>query len=84
MCPPVPPPASTTLRRALTVAAGGARGRWRAPAAAAAGGPRAPGRALELVDMVCVPLVADGRILGVLTLGSDRRRGPLTAADVEV
>ncbi|TFV63791.1 GAF domain-containing protein [Geodermatophilus sp. DF01-2] len=42
------------------------------------------GRALELVDMVCVPLVADGRILGVLTLGSDRRRGPLTAADVEV
>ncbi|RBY80563.1 histidine kinase [Geodermatophilus sp. TF02-6] len=41
-------------------------------------------RALDLVDLVCVPLLAEGRVLGVLTLGSDRRRGPFTAADVEV
>ena len=41
-------------------------------------------RALELVNLVCVPLLADGRVLGVLTLGSDRRRGPFTPADVEV
>jgi serine/threonine-protein kinase RsbW len=41
-------------------------------------------RALELVSMVCVPLLADGRTLGVLTLGTDRRRGPFSPADVEV
>ncbi|MGY1621005.1 SpoIIE family protein phosphatase [Geodermatophilus sp. SYSU D00965] len=42
-------------------------------------------RALQLVDLVCVPLTAaDGRPLGVLTLGTDRGRGPLTPADVEV
>ena len=41
-------------------------------------------RALELVGMVCVPLIAEGRVLGVVTLGADRRRGPFTAADVEV
>jgi PAS domain S-box-containing protein len=44
----------------------------------------ATARALDLVNMVCVPLLADGRALGVLTLGTDRRRGPFTAADVEV
>ena len=41
-------------------------------------------RTLDLVNMVCVPLVADGRTLGVLTLCSDRRRGPFTPADIEV
>ena len=41
-------------------------------------------RVLELVSLVCVPLLADGRVLGVLTLCSDRRRGPFTPADVEV
>jgi PAS domain S-box-containing protein len=41
-------------------------------------------RALELRALVCVPLVADGRSVGVLTLGTDRRRGPFTAADVDV
>jgi len=41
-------------------------------------------RELELVNMVCVPLVAAGRTLGVVTLCSDRRRGPFSPADVEV
>jgi serine/threonine-protein kinase RsbW len=41
-------------------------------------------RALELESLVCVPLLAEGRALGVLTLGADRRRGPFTAADVDV
>jgi serine phosphatase RsbU (regulator of sigma subunit) len=42
-------------------------------------------RALQLADLVCVPLTAaEGRALGVLTLGTDRRRGPFTPADVEV
>src|SRR3712207_1038199 len=41
-------------------------------------------RTLHLVNMVCVPLLADGRTLGVLTLCSDRRRGPFGPADVEV
>jgi PAS domain S-box-containing protein len=41
-------------------------------------------RALELNSLVAVPLIADGRRLGVVTLGTDRRRGPFTAADVEV
>jgi serine/threonine-protein kinase RsbW len=42
-------------------------------------------RALQLVNVVCVPLTAtEGRPLGVLTLGTDRRRGPLAPADVEV
>ncbi|MGY1665972.1 SpoIIE family protein phosphatase [Geodermatophilus sp. SYSU D00696] len=39
--------------------------------------------ALELTDLVCVPLVADNRSLGVITLGNDARRGPFTEADVE-
>jgi serine/threonine-protein kinase RsbW len=41
-------------------------------------------RSLELADLVSVPLTADGRRLGVVTLGADRSRGPFTAADVEV
>ncbi|MGY1662737.1 SpoIIE family protein phosphatase, partial [Geodermatophilus sp. SYSU D00705] len=41
-------------------------------------------RSLDLRSLVCVPLMAEGRALGVLTLGADRRRGPFTAADVEV
>jgi PAS domain S-box-containing protein len=41
-------------------------------------------RAMELTSIVAVPLVAEGRALGVLTLSADRRRGPFTAADVEV
>ncbi|SNS44296.1 serine/threonine-protein kinase RsbW [Geodermatophilus saharensis] len=40
-------------------------------------------QALELTDLVCVPLVADNRSLGVITLGNDTRRGPFTEADVE-
>ncbi|MGY1824281.1 SpoIIE family protein phosphatase [Geodermatophilus sp. SYSU D00079] len=41
-------------------------------------------RSLDLRALVCVPLMAEGRALGVLTLAADRRRGPFTAADVEV
>jgi serine/threonine-protein kinase RsbW len=41
-------------------------------------------KALELTSVVAVPLIADGRRLGVLTLATDRRRSPFTAADVEV
>lgn len=41
-------------------------------------------RALELASIISVPLVAEGRALGVLTLSADRRRGGFTAADVEV
>ncbi|WP_304412926.1 SpoIIE family protein phosphatase [Blastococcus sp. URHD0036] len=39
---------------------------------------------LRLTGLVAVPLMAEGRLLGVLTLGSSRQRGPFTAADVEV
>jgi PAS domain S-box-containing protein len=41
-------------------------------------------RALELGGVISVPFVADGRVLGVVTLCADRRREPFTAADVEV
>ncbi|TFV87441.1 SpoIIE family protein phosphatase [Blastococcus sp. CT_GayMR16] len=41
-------------------------------------------RAMELTSVVAVPLMADGRRLGVLTLATDRRRSSFTAADVEV
>jgi serine/threonine-protein kinase RsbW len=41
-------------------------------------------RGLGLTGLVAVPLMAEGRLLGVLTLGSGRRRGPFTGADVEV
>ncbi|MBB3086604.1 SpoIIE family protein phosphatase [Geodermatophilus sabuli] len=41
-------------------------------------------RSLQLASLVCVPLVAEGRPLGVLTLAADRWRRPFTAADVEV
>ncbi|MGK5115086.1 SpoIIE family protein phosphatase [Geodermatophilus sp. CPCC 205506] len=41
-------------------------------------------RSLDLTALVCVPLIAEGRTLGVLTLGADRRRGPFTPADIEV
>jgi PAS domain S-box-containing protein len=41
-------------------------------------------RGLELASIVAVPLVAEGRALGVVTLSADRRRGPFSAADVEV
>ncbi|WP_448616113.1 SpoIIE family protein phosphatase [Modestobacter sp. URMC 112] len=40
--------------------------------------------ALELSSIISVPLVAEGRTLGVLTLSADRRRGRFTRADVEV
>jgi serine/threonine-protein kinase RsbW len=40
--------------------------------------------ALDLTSLVAVPLVAEGRRLGVVTLGTDRSRRPFTAADVEV
>jgi serine/threonine-protein kinase RsbW len=41
-------------------------------------------KALQLNSIVAVPLMADGRRLGVLTLATDHRRSPFTAADVEV
>jgi serine/threonine-protein kinase RsbW len=41
-------------------------------------------RRLELAGLVAVPLIADGRVLGVLTLAVGARRGAFTAADVEV
>jgi serine/threonine-protein kinase RsbW len=41
-------------------------------------------RALDLASVVSVPLTADGRRLGVVTLAADRTRGGFTAADVEV
>ena len=40
--------------------------------------------ALDLASIVAVPLVADGRRLGVLTLCADRQRGGFSPADVEV
>jgi serine/threonine-protein kinase RsbW len=39
---------------------------------------------LELVSLISVPFVSEGRPLGVLTLVADARRGRFTAADVEV
>ncbi|HEV7212394.1 MAG TPA: SpoIIE family protein phosphatase [Blastococcus sp.] len=41
-------------------------------------------RELALTSMIAVPLVADGRQLGVLTIGTDRTGRPFTAADVDV
>jgi serine/threonine-protein kinase RsbW len=41
-------------------------------------------RALELASVISVPLLAEGRALGVMTLSADRRRPPFTAADVEL
>ena len=41
-------------------------------------------RAMQLTSVVAVPLISEGRRLGVLTLATDRRRSPFTAADVEV
>jgi PAS domain S-box-containing protein len=41
-------------------------------------------RKLQLTSLVAVPLTAEGRRLGVVTLATDRWRGPFTAADVEV
>jgi PAS domain S-box-containing protein len=54
--------------------------------AAMARGPEeiAAARALELVSLIAVPLVAEGRTLGVMTLAVDRRRRPFTTADVEL
>nr|WP_246214368.1 SpoIIE family protein phosphatase [Modestobacter muralis] len=44
----------------------------------------AAARALELVSLIAVPLIAEGRTLGVMTLAVDRRRRPFTSADVEL
>jgi serine/threonine-protein kinase RsbW len=41
-------------------------------------------RELELVSMISVPFLSEGRPLGVLTLAADAQRGPFTEADVEV
>ncbi|MCW2701345.1 MAG: hypothetical protein JWQ45_2880, partial [Blastococcus sp.] len=41
-------------------------------------------RELELVSLISVPFVAEGRALGVLTLAADARGRRFTAADVEV
>jgi PAS domain S-box-containing protein len=42
------------------------------------------GEQMDLAAVVAVPLIADGRRLGVVTLCADRSRGAFTAADVEV
>ncbi|CCG04453.1 SpoIIE family protein phosphatase [Blastococcus saxobsidens] len=39
---------------------------------------------LQLQRVVSVPMIVDGRRLGVVTLGGDRQRPPFTAADVDV
>ena len=39
---------------------------------------------MDIAAIVAVPLIADGRRLGVVTLCADRRRGGFTEADVEV
>jgi PAS domain S-box-containing protein len=39
-------------------------------------------QALQLASVIAVPLVAEGRPLGVMTLSADRRRSAFTAADV--
>jgi serine/threonine-protein kinase RsbW len=41
-------------------------------------------RELGVVSLISVPFLAEGRPLGVLTLGADAARGPFTPADVEV
>ena len=41
-------------------------------------------RELQLQSLVAVPLIADGRRLGVVTLAADRSRGGFSAADIEV
>jgi serine/threonine-protein kinase RsbW len=41
-------------------------------------------RELQLSSLIAVPLTAEGRRLGVLTLATDRRRGGFTEGDVEV
>jgi len=41
-------------------------------------------RELQLVSMISVPFVVEGRALGVITLVADAARGRFTAADVEV
>jgi serine/threonine-protein kinase RsbW len=41
-------------------------------------------RELGVVSLISVPFLAEGRPLGVLTLGADADRGPFTPADVEV
>jgi PAS domain S-box-containing protein len=41
-------------------------------------------RELELVSLISVPFLAEGRPLGVLTLAADAMRGRFTEADVEV
>jgi serine/threonine-protein kinase RsbW len=41
-------------------------------------------QALELASVISVPLVAEGRVLGVMTVSADRRRAPFTPADVEL
>ncbi|MGY1618520.1 SpoIIE family protein phosphatase [Geodermatophilus sp. SYSU D00691] len=41
-------------------------------------------RRLQVRSLISVPLVAEGRALGALTLGNDRGRPGFTAADVEV
>ena len=41
-------------------------------------------RALEVAGVISVPFVADGRVLGVVTLCADRHREPFSTADVEV
>jgi serine/threonine-protein kinase RsbW len=39
---------------------------------------------MDIASLVAVPLIADGRRLGVVTLCADRRRGGFTEADVEM
>jgi PAS domain S-box-containing protein len=41
-------------------------------------------KGMDLASIVAVPLIADGRRLGVVTICADRQRGAFTEADVEV
>jgi PAS domain S-box-containing protein len=45
---------------------------------------RAVARELSLASLISVPFVADGRVLGALTLVADTQRARFTAADVDV
>jgi PAS domain S-box-containing protein len=79
----LPAPARTALAEGRT--------RWftagdEAQLAGMARGPEevAAARALELISLIAVPMIAEGRALGVMTLAVDRRRPPFTAADVEL
>jgi serine/threonine-protein kinase RsbW len=47
-------------------------------------GHRQAAEGMDLASIIAVPLLSDGRRLGVVTLCADRTRDPFTSADVEV